>query len=247
MDLSIIITSYNYDRFIEECVNSCLRQVNHSVDYEVIVVNDGSTDATSQILASLCAKNLRVYNITNVGIESACNYAINVSLGQFIVRVDADDKLSPNYLSDISMYLSDPNWAFLYGDYYMMDEFGIISRRVVLPDYDPKEIYCRGDFLATGTIYRRELFSTIGTYDVTVKNSGLENYEFILRAISSGFHGKHIKKNLFYYRRHGDSISSQKLKMIVAHGAMLFKAYNLGKYKTNCNHPYGLNLEKYAE
>ena len=50
MDLSIVVTAYNYERYIAECLSSCLEQKNHKLNYEVIVIDDGSTDATSEIV-----------------------------------------------------------------------------------------------------------------------------------------------------------------------------------------------------
>ena len=98
IDISIIITVYNYGLYIEECINSCLLQCETSLRYEVIVVDDGSTDETSLILGKLTNKLLRKFRIENSGIESASNFGFSKARGKYIVRVDADDKLLPNYL-----------------------------------------------------------------------------------------------------------------------------------------------------
>ena len=103
-------------------------------------------------------------------------------------------------------------------------------------------MYCRGDFLATGTVYPKKMLVSIGLYSEKIKNCGLENYELILKLIDRGFKGKHIKKNLFFYRRHEDNLSVNKLGSIINYGNKLVKYYGLNTYMINQYHPY-LNIE----
>jgi len=241
MDVSIVITAYNYAAYLEECIDSCLFQLDSSLAYEVIVVDDGSADQTPDILEKLTNPRLRKYRIENCGIEKASNFGFQKACGNYIVRVDADDKLSSNYLHDIKPYLKD-EFGFFYPDYTVIDANGDVIEEMILPEFQKTEVLQRGDFLATGTLYSAKILNEIGGYSTAVKNSGLENYELILRFIKAGVKGKHIPHCLFSYRRHALNISVTKKEQIVHNGEQLFLCMGLGAFTTNEYHPYKLKV-----
>lgn len=243
MDVSIVITAYNYDQFIDECLDSCLGQKCTSLDYEVIVVDDGSTDGTSVLLAQRNNPRLRVLRIENSGIELASNIGFAAANGRYIVRVDADDTLESNYLARISPLLSLES-GFYYSDYRIIDSNGAILEQVCLPEFNVAEIMTRGDFLATGTLYRAELLHSLGGYATHTRNSGLENYELILKLINSGVKGIHVAETLFNYRRHRANMSASRKAGIIQYGRVLFERYGLGAFRTNQYHPYKLDLSE---
>lgn len=99
MDLvSIVIPAYNVEDYVEECVNSILKQT--YTEYEVIIIDDGSSDNTYKICKELASKNPKVYiyQQENQGVSSARNKGLEVAKGNFIVFVDADDIVSPYYV-----------------------------------------------------------------------------------------------------------------------------------------------------
>lgn len=241
MDVSIVITAYNYAAYLEECIYSCLYQDDSSLGYEVIVVDDGSTDQTPHILEKLTDKRLKKFRIENCGIEKASNFGFQKACGNYIVRVDADDKLASNYLHDIQPYLKD-EFGFFYPDYTVIDANGDVIGEMILPEFQKTEVHQRGDFLATGTLYTAKILNEIGGYSTEVKNSGLENYELILRFIKAGIKGKHVPHFLFSYRRHALNISVTKKEQIVNNGELLFLRMGLGSFTTNEYHPYKLKL-----
>ena len=114
----------------------------------------------------------------------------------------------------------------------------VIKKKIILPKFDKKEILQRGDFLATGTVYNKNLIKKIGFYNDKIKNGGLENYELILKLVDKNYSGTKINKFLFYYRKHFKNLSIIKKKKISNYGNKLFKYMNLGKYSKNKYHPW---------
>jgi len=238
MVFSIIITAYNYEKYIEKSVKSAISQNFHEA-YEVIVVDDCSTDKTPEVLNNF-SSIIRINNKRNLGLETSVNKAINQSKGKYIVRLDADDYLANDFLSVVSQYIKDEN-TFYYGDYTTISESNLHLSKVHLIDFDKEEIECRGDFLATGTVYPRNILFDVGLYSEEVKNCGLENYQLVLKLIDRGFAGCHIKENLFFYRRHSGSLSSERFDSIARYGCQLAEQYGLNSYSVNQYHPY-LNI-----
>ena len=241
MDVSIVITTFNYDQYLEECLNSCIDQEKCDLDYEIIVVDDGSTDETWRILANNFPPNVRIFSIKNVGIEKSSNFGFSKSTANYIVRVDADDILRPNYLASMAPYLSQDH-GFFYSNYEVIDALGSVITDFKLPDFDVTEIINRGDFLATGTIVKAELLKRLKGYRTTKLNSGLENYDLILSLIQFGVTGYHVPETLFGYRRHGQNISDLKKAEIIDNGKELLMEKGLGAFNTNEFHPYGLQI-----
>jgi len=243
MDVSIVVTAYNYERYIEECLDSCLYQLGTGLDYEVIVIDDGSTDNTPVLLERRSCSCLRVLRIDNSGIEVAANQGFAVARVRYIVRVDADDSLAPDYLARMESVLN-RGFGFYYPDYSIIDTDSIPQEVVRLPDFDVLEVIARGDFLATGTMYSAELLRLHGGYNTQTRNSGLENYELIIKLITAGVKGLHVAEPLFQYRRHQINMSKTRTAGIVAYGRALFERNTLGPFRTNQYHPYKLVLPK---
>jgi glycosyltransferase involved in cell wall biosynthesis len=241
MDVSIVVTAFNYAQYINECLDSCLFQQGTTLDYEVIVVDDGSTDETPVLLALRNEPRLRVHRIKNSGIEFASNHGFDLARGRFIVRVDADDALEPDYLARMAPML-DQDFGFCYSDYSIIDDLSILQELVRLPDFDASEVLMRGDFLATGTMYPAKLLRLYGGYSSQTRDSGLENYELIIRLMAMGAKGIHLDSPLFKYRRHRINMSATRTDSIIAYGRALFERNGLGTFRTNQYHPYKLVL-----
>ena len=241
--ISIIITNYNYSKYLGTSIHSCLDQKT-DLPYEIVLVDDGSTDNSLEIAASFHDSRLNIISRQNGGIEAASNEGINKAKGKYIVRVDADDYLLPDYLENIISPLADSSIHFVYSNYQVVDEKGDIQFYERLPVFSKDEIISRGDFLATGTVYVRSVVMEQGGYSEKVANCGLENYELILNLIQAGYTGMLVPMNLFSYRIHGNNISSKRRAAIIDYGEKLFNSFSLGSYTTNRFHPYKLNLDK---
>ena len=99
MILSIIIPVYNCSKYINKCIDSIINQ--KGVDYEILLIDDGSTDTSGNIcdLYANKHKNIMVYHKENEGVSAARNTGIDKCRGEYITFVDSDDFLEPNALS----------------------------------------------------------------------------------------------------------------------------------------------------
>lgn len=107
MIISIIIPVYNVEHYVEKCVQSCALQ--NCSDFEIIVVNDGSTDKSAGIINTLVKdfSNISVINQENQGLSAARNAGLQVAQGEYVWFVDSDDWIEPNCLGRITNKLKD--------------------------------------------------------------------------------------------------------------------------------------------
>ena len=235
---SIIITNYNYHKFLDRCISSSLNQ-DKKKSFEVLIVDDGSSSESIKIIKKYKNKNnFKAFFLKNNGLEKAANFGILKAKGKYIIRVDADDLLASNFLTKVDNYIIKyPNYKFYYSNYFIVDEDNKIISTKVLPKFSTKEITERGDFLATGTVYEKKTIIKFGLYDTKKKNCGLENYSLILKLILSKIIGFRINEPLFFFRVHKKSMSKIKMKEIKNYGSFLAANNGLKCYKQNKHHP----------
>jgi glycosyltransferase involved in cell wall biosynthesis len=116
IELSFVIPAYNVEKFIGRCLNSIYSQSVDENRYEVIVVDDGSTDNTLNILKKLTErhKNLRVFSQENQGVSIARNRGLEMAVGKYVWFVDADDYIMPNAFVVLSVFASDNHLDVLF-------------------------------------------------------------------------------------------------------------------------------------
>ncbi len=121
IETSIIITCYNSEKYISQCIDSCINQKNYK-NYEIIVVDDGSKDNSKRIIKNY-KKKIKFINLKkNIGIEKSVNLAIKKSLGKFIIRLDSDDIFLEDILYENIRKLKNKNIDFVYSNYYLINE-----------------------------------------------------------------------------------------------------------------------------
>ena len=105
--ISVIVPVYNVETYLEECLDSIQNQT--YTDFEVLLVNDGSTDGSQAICERYCKENRRFHllNQTNQGLSAARNKGVEISTGEYIVFVDSDDIIKTNYLEKLMQYMTE--------------------------------------------------------------------------------------------------------------------------------------------
>lgn len=202
--VSVILTAHNYGRFLDQCIRSVLEQTFQ--DFELVIVNDGSTDNTPAILERY-AEDPRVTIVTlpGVGLAGACNAGIRRSQGRYLMRLDADDFLDPHALTVMIETLERrPDVGLVYPDYHRVDEQGRFLGYVRVPRVQDGVRLLDSNPLAGGALYRRTCYDAISGYDETLRYQ--EDYDFWLR-FAERFRAYGVGLPLLSYRQHGGSMS----------------------------------------
>jgi glycosyltransferase involved in cell wall biosynthesis len=147
--LSIIIPMYNSQDFIERCIHSCLSQDLSQDEYEIIVVNDGSTDDGSTIVKELISKNKNIKLISqeNAGAGMARNIGMKNANGQYVIFVDSDDYINSNTLGSILDQCEKNNLDFCQ---YLMGDFMQNNNKPVfnyIPPFETNRVYSGEDLI----------------------------------------------------------------------------------------------------
>lgn len=197
--VSIIIPCYNLAPYLPEAVESIVWQT--FADWECIIVNDGSTDNTSQVAKEIISKypDKRIYLLEkeNEGPAEARNVGIKHSRGKFILPLDADDLIHPSFLEKtIDVLLNNPNVDIVYTD---LKEFGERNNIVRAGDWTPSRLPFQ-NHLNYCSLYRREVWESVGGYDAKQKKPTYEDWDFWIGCAEKGFNGQRIPEPLFLYR-----------------------------------------------
>jgi len=199
LDCSIIITNFNKDKYIGRCLRSCLNQSLNKDRYEIIVIDDASTDNSRAIIDSFGITS--IFLDKNVGVAEASNIGIKKALAPLIIRVDADDYINTNtllFMTEIMM--NNRELGFVYPDHFVVDENENKIKKVKLDTIE--SIYRHG----AGIMFRKINLEAIGLYDTEFKNA--EDHDLLMRYFKN-FNGYHLPIPLYRYRQVGGSLSKE--------------------------------------
>lgn len=198
--ISIVIPCYNHGEYMPDTLTS-IEQIEDKGLYEVIIVNDGSTDvATNEYLRDLQQQNKPNYTVLfqeNQGVCIARNNALKHATGEYVLPVDSDNKITKEYVyKAIEVLDNNEDITIVYCDYTLMgEETGI---KVAGP-FNLQRLML-GNFIDNCSVYRRSLLSKIGYLETYKTINGVEDWEFWLRAAFNGYKFHYINEPLFEYR-----------------------------------------------
>ena len=201
MLVSVIITSYNYARYVERAIRSALDQSLDSSRYEVLVIDDASTDQTPRILENY-EDTVKVYRMEkNVGLSAARNFGIKKAKGQFVVFLDADDYIQHDMLKVQSVFLTENNRLDAVAvDYYLVNDFG---DHIEWVSSQEKPIAC-------GIMFRKDRLFDTGLYDDNFR--AREDEDFRIRFMKK-YNIYNIILPLYRYRRHDNNLTNNETEM----------------------------------
>jgi glycosyltransferase involved in cell wall biosynthesis len=218
--ISVIIPAYNAAPYIAEAIASCLNQT--SPPYEIIVVDDGSTDDTASIAATF-SPPVRVIRQKNAGVSAARNLAVESSTGDWIAFLDADDWFYPRKLElQQRCAQHNPDAVLIYtGVQRTFLDGQKAAPNYTSPEHLESELRYRCPFHICSVIMRREAFDAVGGFDLTLR--GIEDWDLWLR-LAARFSVKTFaaeSEPLVAYRNVPGSLSSNAMRMFKARMAQI--------------------------
>ena len=225
--VSVIIPTYNCKEYVCEAVDSVLNQ--SFKDFELIIVNDGSTDGTEQVLKKYFegfSDKIKYIEQENKGISAARNIGIQTSSGEFIAFLDADDLWLPEKLAtQIVVFDTNPNIGFVHTNTYGFGGLSgtYLNRYWMSPEQIKKhsgyiffEHYFRNIRITVSTVMiRRECLDKVGIFDEYLSLLGCEDRDLFLRILWQ-FEAIYVDEPLAKYRDRTDSMGQDFGKMIIA-------------------------------
>jgi glycosyltransferase involved in cell wall biosynthesis len=196
--ITVLVTNYNYGRYLGRCLRSLIDQSMPRENYEIIVIDDSSTDNSREVMNSFSGYIRPVQNETNLGLGATCNRGLRMALGRFVVRVDADDYVHRDFLSVSELYMS---LNYDRCDAVAVDYLEVDENENVLVRRDPKEYP-----IACGITFKMDMLNRIGLYDDSLRIA--EERDLMDRFNKSEGRLHRLELPLYRYKKHAQSLTA---------------------------------------
>lgn len=230
--VSVIVPYFNCEKYIAETIESVEKQTYTNV--EIIVVNDGSSAESKDYLDSLLRDKVNIQCLTqiNKGVSSARNVGAKAAKGEFLLFLDADDKIAPRYLQEaIVKILSQPNCKLVYSK---AEYFGKQTGSWDLPQYTTFANLLRNNMIYCTALHRKSDFTKLDGFDENL--SAYEDWDYWIRLLQDGGQVIHIDEVLFSYRKRNDGTSlTDNLKKTLEKIGVIGKKFTLNTATYICN------------
>jgi glycosyltransferase involved in cell wall biosynthesis len=230
MKVSVITTVYNCEKFIEESINSILAQTYD--DFELIIIDDGSTDNTVDVIRSFNDKRITWIAFDhNLGIPSRANFAIDFAKGEYIAIHDADDISLPTRLEQEVKMLNSDKSLFCVGGYaIIINEDGL---RMKEWNHPPNSNSGMINIIASGknpiinpsAMFKRDDFNKIGKYTTEKDIQLVHDLEFWGRCLFSGLNFCTLETPLVKYRINKNGLTFGRSSEMRTSHQMLLKRW----------------------
>ncbi len=219
---SVVIAAFNAAETVASAVGSVLAQT--QPDLEVIVVDDGSSDRTSDVVARIDDPRVRSISQPNRGPAAARNAGIAIAMGTYVAFLDSDDLYLPRYLELSERALeSAPAVGFAYTDAYVFDDVsGRVRRRSAMARNRPPVpaptdrdqfllALLERNFVFVAAAVPRDVLAAVGGFDESVH--GTEDYDLWLRILLHGYRAAWVEGQHVLYRRHAGQATRNLARM----------------------------------
>lgn len=200
---SIIIPTYNSEKYIEECIESALSQSYQQ--FEIIVVDNNSTDSTVELINQFNSDKIKVFDIRNHGVIAASrNYGISRATGDYIAFLDSDDKWYANKLEVCAKYLEKHEFIC-----HKMD--GIHKKKTFFDGQalNFNRLFLRGNCVATSSVVMtKDIIDKFGGFSEERDLVTVEDYDLWLKLAWNGVNMYTMELFLGYYRKHDNNSSN---------------------------------------
>ena len=210
--VSVIMPAYNAQKYIRQAIESVLIQ--NYRHFELVIVNDGSTDGTEEIVHSYEDEHIRYFKQANRGLAATHNEGIRQARGEFLIKVDTDDFIAVDFIGrHLNEFYNHRDVDLVYCDDCLVEEDGKPIRVITRPEYADRRMLIR-DLFRSGfpvvpfrTCIQRRVFEKIGLFDESLRIG--EDYDMMRRFVKAGLKAHHLKAALYYRRLACDSLSRQ--------------------------------------
>ncbi len=209
--ISICIVTYNREHYLKDALDSALNQ--QGAPFEVVVVDDGSTDNTAELVRSINDSRIRYIYKEHTNAPDTRNRAIAEAQGTYILWLDSDDYLQENILNVYKEYINVfPEVDLFYGFLYVVDEDKNLSKEITYQDWYRKndsvreQLVFSNQFPNPGMLVKKESYALVGTYNPEFIRA--HDYEWFSRAVDF-LNFKSITQHVCYYRAHSKSLSPE--------------------------------------
>jgi glycosyltransferase involved in cell wall biosynthesis len=234
--ISIIIPTYNAEKYISETIQSVLNQT--YTDWELIVVDDGSTDYTAKIVKAFCEKEKRInyFYKENSGVSDTRNFGMGKAKGNYFALLDADDVWGKENLHEkIEILKKKKNTDWIFSDLVEFEEDKKESVKKIQKTDNCLESLLKWDgrvlTAPSGLLFRRKAYEEGVKFDN--KFSTAADQDFVIQ-LASKYKGYHISKALWRYRILENSMSRNILVMEKDHIGVFKKALKNKLFKNFC-------------
>lgn len=243
--ISVIIPVYNSANYIAETIDSVLNQT-HS-NWEVINVDDGSTDTSKEIIFDFCKKDNRIKytHQQNKGQAAARNTGVKNARGEFIAFLDSDDIWHPEKLTLQLEYLRSKNVDVVFSDsevfpkQYDIGENHFTQKGFLKGEQFFIELFQKSSITNSSVLLKKSIFNKVGFFDEDPHLRGTEDWDMWLRMANAGYSFYGIDKKLVKYRIHEGGIHLNYLRMYAGKIAIM------DKYRLSKTIPNQLKLKQY--
>jgi GT2 family glycosyltransferase len=208
--ISVVITVYNYARFVAEAFESVV--CSDGVDVEIVVVDDASTDDSSDVVRSLMEVHsdvpvLLLRSRLNRGLPASRNLGFARTRSELVFVLDADNTVYPKGIARLRDALdADPDAAFAYGLLQRFDDSGGVGVSGAMP-WNPSRLV-EENYVDAMALVRKQTWNSQGGYATDAALHGWEDYDFWLGCADAGLHGAHVRQFVARYRLHPSSMLS---------------------------------------
>lgn len=222
--VSIVLPVYNGANYIGEAVESIINQTFH--EYELIIVNDCSTDHTLEIIENYAHKHDQIKiinNQINKKLPASLNIGFAVARGRYFTWTSDDNILSSNFLEEMVSQIELTKSDFIYTNYFLINDEGKTLKEVSVPCID--EIILK-NVIGPSFLYKKEIHISNNEYNENYFM--FEDYDFWVRAYEKGFKITKLNKSIYKYRTHLNSLSATLKfpKSFAIYKYNLIKKYN---------------------
>tara|TARA_A100000164_G_scaffold221857_1_gene196780 strand:+ start:1151 stop:1852 length:702 start_codon:yes stop_codon:yes gene_type:complete len=196
---TLIICCHNHEEYLFDCLKSILNQKKHKFKFDIIFVDDCSKDSSLKIAKKILPKKnaIIIKNSKNLGLSKSCNKALRKTKTKYFIRIDSDDYISNEFIYFFEKSIN------INSDLIFCDRIEFTKSKKKIFKNKKKNIF---KMISCGVAMKTKKVLKIGGY----KNLMWEEYDLYLRYLDQSPKIKNIKKNLYFYRKHNQSMSFKK-------------------------------------